>query len=115
MTLHQFFTELLLWIHTETDLVKERLKSISLEEFLVIRRIIIHSIQRRLETLHHKSPPAVALTKIDRSVHALHALGLKPLFCFVEQGIRCIPVVDAVKKANAANGHFISFILIFLI
>src|SRR5438105_2852920 len=60
----QFIAEFFLGIQANADLVEEWAESIGFEKLFVIRRIIVHTIQRFLKAFGNQSPPPVAFAEV---------------------------------------------------
>src|SRR5256885_286773 len=99
MALPDLFTQCLLGIHAQTDLMKKSFKSIAFKKLAVIRRVIVHAVEWRLKALHHQSPPAVALAKIDGTIHGLHALLQQPVTRHIKKHVGGTLVIDAIEKS----------------
>src|SRR5215203_437453 len=105
----------LLGMHAKAYLVKENTEAVVLKKFPVVRRIVVHAIQRLLKAFYHHSPPAVSFAKVDGPVHGRHALLQQPMLPYIEKQVGSLLVVDAVEEPDAANRAFITFCPVLLI
>src|SRR5690625_2726029 len=103
MSFIQFIYKRVFYGQRKTDLIKKCLKTIVLEKFLVIWRVIIHAIQRFIKALYQQSPPAVAFAKIDGAVHSLHSIFLQPPLTKIEHKVSCLLIINTFKKAYTAG------------
>ena len=99
----KFFGQLVFYFHGKAHLVEIGLEAICFKELNVIWRVIIHAIQRGVKAICQHAPPFVALAKVYGAVHSFHPSFLQPILTMVEHKVRCILVVDALKKAYAAR------------
>src|SRR5690606_1885145 len=68
------------------ELIEVHLKAVRLKQFLVIGEIVVALIIRlMLIPFDQKSPPAIAVAKINRAVHRLHTAFLQPLPALVKK------------------------------
>src|SRR5258708_32136098 len=72
------------------ELIEINLKAIGFKKKFIVRRVVVALIVRlEVISLNKQTPPAVAASKIDRSIHRLHPFGLKPLCTLTEQKKSC--------------------------
>src|SRR5690606_8245519 len=90
----------------KTFLIEIILETVILKQFSVIRRIVIHVIQRRVKSFNQQSPPLVTFAQIDRSVHGFHILLLQPVFGGIKQQISYFLIINRFKKTNSTRRLF---------
>jgi hypothetical protein len=66
-------------------------------------------------TFYNESPPAIALSEIDRTIHCFHATLHQPVPGNIKKHICRFLVVDTIKKPDSTHRHIITLILIFFI
>ena len=85
-------------------LVEVVLPAVVLEQFLIVGRVVGVAVERlKLKSANQKSPPAIAVTKVNRSIHRLHTLGCKPVARGIKQCVGQRLVVHSLKEAATAR------------
>src|SRR5690606_15807826 len=102
-------------LQPKTNLIVIISEPILLEQLLIIRRIIVHAIQRRLTSLYDQSPTAITLSKIDWPIHCTHTLLHQPMLRDIKKHIRRLLTVDAIEESDASHRNLITLVLIFLV
>src|SRR5687767_4809877 len=70
----------------EGQLIEINLEAIRFKQFLVIWKIIVTLVIGLLiKALYKKTPPAVPVSEINRSIHCFHFAFLKPLLTLVKK------------------------------
>ena len=86
-------------------LVEVVAEAVTLEQILVVGRVVGILVERlELVALHEQPPPRVAVAEVDGAVHRLHAAAGEPHARRVEHHVGGLLVVDALEKSAAARG-----------